>query len=244
MKHSHDVHGQTNRHAFTLIELLVVISIISLLISILLPALAAARATSQRIKCATAQRQVGLAIFMYADAFRDYVPRLGRVGTQWENTNIWSSNVGDPWSRVLMEHDYIKEPAARTDVTFPRKAHPFYCPSDQSDYGGGTNTGKRSYSMSQAYSWNGTHTAPKRRSDVQTPSLVMLTADDVGLYHFVLGGSAVAYYHFNSLSGTSSVGMNYPHVGDTANALFGDGHVLAVDNDAAGNYIYKNADLP
>ncbi|MAX26694.1 MAG: hypothetical protein CMJ19_19550 [Phycisphaeraceae bacterium] len=229
---------------FTLIELLVVISIISLLIAILLPALASARATSQRIKCATGERQIGLAIFMYADSFRDYVPRVGRVGTVWEHTNIWSSNVSDPWSRVLMENDFIKEPAGRTAGTFPRTQHPFYCPSDNSDYGGGSNAGKRSYSLSEAYVWNGTVTTPKRRSDIVSPANVMLTAEDSGVYHFALGGSAVGYYHFKSLDGTSSVGMNYHHLGDTANILFGDGHVQAADREAAGNYIFKNADLP
>jgi prepilin-type N-terminal cleavage/methylation domain-containing protein/prepilin-type processing-associated H-X9-DG protein len=51
--------------AFTLIELLVVISIVSLLISILLPALGAARKRSKQIQCAGNLRQVELAANMY-----------------------------------------------------------------------------------------------------------------------------------------------------------------------------------
>ena len=53
------------RHAFTLIELLVVISIISLLIAILLPALNSARETAKRIQCASQERQIQLALSSY-----------------------------------------------------------------------------------------------------------------------------------------------------------------------------------
>lgn len=51
---------------FTLIELLVVISIISLLVAILLPALASARNQARLIQCRSSLRQCGILVDMYA----------------------------------------------------------------------------------------------------------------------------------------------------------------------------------
>ncbi len=60
--------------AFTLIELLVVISIVSLLIAILLPALAGARVAAQRVACLSNLRQIGIGVKVYLNNFDNHLP--------------------------------------------------------------------------------------------------------------------------------------------------------------------------
>ncbi|WP_432798752.1 prepilin-type N-terminal cleavage/methylation domain-containing protein [Poriferisphaera sp. WC338] len=74
---------------FTLIELLVVISIITLMLSILLPALASGREAAQRIVCASNLRQLAIANTVYAaDSKEHYVPAAYHKGSSVTPNNL------------------------------------------------------------------------------------------------------------------------------------------------------------
>jgi len=86
----------TKRNAFTLIELLVVISIISLLVSILLPTLSQARGAARSIQCQANLRSVGQVSIMYANDWEGYFPAVQMFGTGAPDP-FWPNNYYEPY---------------------------------------------------------------------------------------------------------------------------------------------------
>lgn len=80
---------------FTLVELLTVIAVIAILSSLLLPALARAKARAQGILCLNNNRQLALACLMYASDHNDRLPyNLGHPAAS-TNLSNWAAGVLD-----------------------------------------------------------------------------------------------------------------------------------------------------
>ncbi len=99
--------GACPRRGFTLVELLVVITIIGILVSMLLPAVQAAREAARRSSCANNLRQIGLAILNFESAHKK-LP-TGGEGTILNASattlnNPLATQTLVPWTSALSTH--------------------------------------------------------------------------------------------------------------------------------------------
>jgi prepilin-type N-terminal cleavage/methylation domain-containing protein len=107
---------RTRVPAFTLVELLVVIAIIGILVSLLLPAVQAAREASRRIKCQNNLAQLGLGIANYEDTLR-YYPASGIVD---KSLVPYEARSGHMFSWAVLILPYIEQGPLHAKFDFGR----------------------------------------------------------------------------------------------------------------------------
>src|SRR5262249_49828839 len=87
--------------AFTLVELLVVLSVIGLLISVRLPALARATDQTKRAQCASNLKQFALAMHIFANDNNDRLPTTSAGFWAWDvpsDVGTFVESTGSPWT--------------------------------------------------------------------------------------------------------------------------------------------------
>ena len=196
---------------FTLIELLVVIAIIAILAAMLLPALSAARARARNAACVSNCKQIGLALELYRNDNKDYLPPHEYVGFKGR------IDAGETvyWSAVIGGLGYL----------------PNYSGYRKSQIGSGYN-GKNVFrcpEIQERDQWTdygiNIHMAGQVMAKAKNPANTPITAD-------CATGPDSHVTHFRNDSGYKGSDPDYywrvdwaRHKNKNSNMLFGDGHV-------------------
>jgi prepilin-type N-terminal cleavage/methylation domain-containing protein/prepilin-type processing-associated H-X9-DG protein len=225
-------HQLGKRKGFTLIELLVVIAIIAILAAILFPVFARARENARRTSCLSNLKQIGLGMLQYS---QDYDESLINhyYGSSGDTTAPTSATVSYKWMDAVQP--YVKStqlfvcPSASNIIYRPQQS---LTGSQIVTTGSGTNSGYGGYAMNNVgWQTGDAYTPPTYQragsmAAVQIPASTVWVVDANGNYQIEKD------YGRNIGDPTGNPPdvqwIRWRHL-DTANVLFCDGHVKAMN---------------
>lgn len=199
---------------FTLIELLVVIAIISILASMLLPALTTARASARNARCMANEKQIAMGFVMYADLNDGWIPPCSK--SSWvPKISILLGNASSGLSKTNAEKH------------FPL----FRCPSESTVFGS-YSAKLFSYGHYAVNIWFAGHLTdasypPRRETSLVAPTQAIVLADSGRKNDdsFAWNNGDVAWRHGGSIAVTSDNVSMKIYAGNRTNFAFYDTHV-------------------
>lgn len=94
---SPDCQALLPQRAFTLIELLIVLSLITFLMSLLIPAIVGARQQANDVVCSSNLRQLAMSLVSYANSWQGkFPPNSGEVKTFWYQKEVIGGHINTP----------------------------------------------------------------------------------------------------------------------------------------------------
>ncbi|MFO0891181.1 MAG: DUF1559 domain-containing protein [Isosphaeraceae bacterium] len=226
--------------AFTLIELLVVIAIIAVLISLLLPAVQAARGAARRIQCTNNLKQLGLGLHNYEGIAGALPPAMCMSGKG--STITWRNG----WSIHARVLPFMEQGVAFNSINFTLRysvpenttvssldVSTFLCPSEVNPEPRLTTTARYGmtnygWNMGDWYVWGGFAGGPNR-SPFQINQSRRFAEFTDGLSNTVVASEVKAYQPNLANCSGGLANINNPN---TPPSAYADPHSVAPEYDA------------